>query len=403
MQEFISFEAARAFVLADAAPGPMEHVALDAVLGRTLAEPILGRDLVPPFANSGMDGYAVRAADLAALPATLQIGEDIPAGHAPRQVVAAGTCARIMTGAPMPEGADAVVPVEWTREAEGRVTIERAPSPGQFVRAAGGDVRPGDRLVEAGTRVTPPVVGLLATVGVDRVAVRRAPRVAVVTTGDELVPPGAAPGPGQIRDANGPALRAQVVDAGGAPLPPLQAPDDAAVVREVIEATRAADVLVFSGGVSVGRYDLVRAALEAAGVAWRFWRVRQRPGKPLAFGLLDGKPVFGLPGNPVSSAVCFEVYVRPLLARLLGRRERALETARLDVAVDKPAGLHHFVRGVAWTDEEGVRRVRDTGPQASNLYTSVVRADVLIHLPEALEAPGAGTLVRVQPLPWCGA
>ncbi len=408
MKHFLSVTEARRLVLG-AVPGPaaVERVPLAEALGRTLAEAVTSRDRVPPFDNAAMDGFAVRTEDFAGGTATLEVRGEVAAGGVPAEAVRQGTCLRIMTGAPVPDGADAVAPVEWTESEAGRVRINRAPTPGQHVRRAGEDVQPGDTMVEAGAVVTPPVVGMAAALGYPALGVRARPRVAVVATGDELVAAGATPGPGHLRDSNGPALAAQVVSAGGAALGPLHARDDADDARAVLEPALRADVLLVSGGVSVGDYDLVKEVLDGLGVAWHFWKVRQRPGKPLAFGTrasgTTGRTlVFGLPGNPVSSAVCFEVYVRPALAALLGRREvlRRRVPAVLAEAVPKAAGLHHIVRGVFEHGSGGVLRVRPTGAQGSGLYSSVLRADGLIHLPEALADPEAGTRVEVEPLVW---
>ncbi len=404
MREFISVEEARALVLDEVTAQPVERVPLAQAYGRTLAEPVVSRENIPPFDNAAMDGFAVRSADLTTLPASLRVVEDVRAGGMPSHSVAPGTCARIMTGAPVPEGADTVVPVEWTEAGEdaGTVRILRVPPAGGHVRRAGEDVRAGETVLGAGAVVTPPVVGLLATLGYAEVAVRVPPRVAVVATGDELVPPEATPGPGQIRNANGPALAAQARAAGAEVLPPLHARDTLEDIRGAVERALEADVLVFSGGVSVGDYDFVKQVLDEMGLTLRFWKVRQRPGKPLAFGLLGGKPVFGLPGNPVSSAVCFEQYVRPALAKMLGRVEvlRPRLRAVLAAPAKKVAGLHYFARGVAATDADGCLTVRLSGPQGSHVYTSVVRANCLVHLPEALQDPEAGTLVDVEWLNW---
>ncbi len=403
MKEFISVVEARSIILGRMPSMPSERVAWTDAVGRTLAEAIRSRDDIPPFDNSAMDGYAVRSADLQSVPVSLPIIEDIPAGTFPQKTVEPGVCSRIMTGAPFPEGADAVVPVEWTEAGEGgRVRFNRAPEPGAHVRAAGQDVRNGERVFEPGQVVTPPMIGMLTTLGYPTVEVTRRPRVAVISTGDELVDPSEALGPGKIRDSNGPALAAQVVSAGGEALPPFRAADTPESIRAHVEAALEADVLLFSGGVSVGSYDFVKQVLDEMGMELFFWKVRQRPGKPLAFGLLQGRRVFGLPGNPVSSAICFEQYVRPALAKMLGRRAllRPRHAARLDAPTPKKPGLHYFARGIASFDDEGGLRVRDTGPQASNLYSSMVKANCLFHLPEALEDPPAGTVVQVEWLDW---
>ena len=405
MQTFIAVEEAQKLVLETVFTVPEERVGLSDTLGCTLSQPLVSREMLPPFASSAMDGFAVRVADLASLPNVLRVMEDIPAGVVPQCRVEAGACARIMTGAVFPEGANAVVPVEWTRpEGVDHVRIEKAPKAGQFVRPAGQDVRAGDQVFEAGQVITPPVVGMLASLGMGEVLVRIAPGVAIITTGDELVPVDSVPGPGQIRDSNGPALTAQVVAAGGKPLGPFHARDTPESTREALEKAKGADVVVFAGGVSMGERDVVRNVLDEAGWTAIFWKVRQRPGKPLAFGLLDGKPVFGLPGNPVSSSVCFEQYVRPSLAKMLGRAESIgqISKAVLSEPIRKAAGLHHFVRGVAEEGEDGRIYVRPTGLQGSNLYSSMAKADGFIHLPEALENPPAGSEVDFERLRWSG-
>lgn len=403
MKTFIPFEEARRIELAAVGEKSAGRVPLGEAQGCTLAEAVYSHDAIPPFDNSAMDGYAVRTHDLKKDSTVLRVIEDIPAGTTPKAALCPGTCARIMTGAPIPEGADAVAPVEWTeRVGDHEVRIERAPEPGQYVRPAGEDVQDGEHVFRAGEVVTPPVVGMLATLGMAEVPVRIPPRVAVIATGDELVTPDAELAPGQIRNANGPALAAQVRAAGGVPLSPFLARDDEADIRRVVETALEADVLIFSGGVSVGDYDYVKQVLDEMGIEMQFWKVRQRPGKPLAFGTLRGKPVFGLPGNPVSSAMCFEQHVRPALAKMLGRKQivRPRHPAVLDAPTAKAAGLHHFARGVTSFDGEGRLRVRDTGPQGSNLYSSVVQANCIMHLPEEMAEATAGTRVEIEWLDW---
>lgn len=403
MQEFISVDEARIIELETVEEQSIERVPLSEAQGHTLAESIRSRDAIPPFDNSAMDGYAVRASDVEDVPVVLRVVEEIPAGAVPEKALEAGTCAQIMTGAPLPDGADAVIPVEWTeRTGDDEVRIERPAETGRYVRPAGQDVQADEQMFEAGRVVTPAVIGMLATLGVAEVAVRVPPRVAVIATGDELVPAASDLEPGQIRNANGPALAAQVRTAGAVPLSPLLARDDKADIRRAVEEALAADVLIFSGGVSVGAYDLVKQVLDEMGLELHFWKVRQRPGKPLAFGTLQGKPVFGLPGNPVSSAMCFEQHVRPALAKMLGRRPlmRPRHPAVLDAPTPKPEGLHVFARGVASFGEDGRLHVRDTGPQASNLYSSVVKANCIIHLPEGMTDPEPGTEVEIEWLDW---
>ena len=401
MRTFVSFEEARQTVLDAARPPQSEHVALGDSPGRTLAADIVSTEDIPPFDNSAMDGFAVRAADCRTAPVRLRLAGEVPAGFPMEGTVEPGACARIMTGAPIPGGTDAVVPVEQT-ETEGEfVRIDQAPSDGTNVRPRGGDVRSGERVLVSGSVVTPPSVGMLATLGVVSVPVAVRPAVAVISTGDEIVRPSETPGPGQIRNSNGPALAAQVVSAGGRVALVAHAPDDRSEIRRVVESATGADVILFSGGVSMGAYDYVRTELEDMGARWQFWKVRQRPGKPLIFGTMGNALLLGLPGNPVSSAVCFEAYARPLLARLLGREVilRPLVPARLSRGLGKSSGLYYFARGVAEETADG-RLVADTGPQGSNVYSSIVRANCLIHLPEEMVDPPAGTGVQIEPLAW---
>ncbi len=403
MQTLISFEEARAVVLATARRTDAESVPLSSSLGRTLATTVASSDAHPPFDTSAMDGYAVRVGDLAAVPAVLPIAETVHAGAVPSGPLRPGTVVGIMTGAPLPDGADAVVPVEWTtRQHDGRVEIAQAPASGQFIRPAGGALAAGSVVAEAGTVVTPATVGLLAAIGAPRVEVRRRPRVAVIATGDELVAADEPLGPGQIRDSNGPGLAAQVVAAGGEPLGPFRVRDTEAAVASVLDATEQADALVFAGGVSMGDRDLVRSTLEQRGVVWAFWKVRQRPGKPLAFGTLHGRPVLGLPGNPVSAGVCFEVYARPLLAACLGHLSPlpSTEPAILDTPISTAEGLHTFARVTAHRDGKGTLRLRPAGSQDSHVLRSLHDADGLAHLPAAWADAPAGAAVVFQPWAW---
>ncbi len=400
---FISIAEARQIILDHLLAQPVQRLPFRATLGYTLAESVVSQEAFPPFDNSAMDGFAVRIADLQTLPVILPVIEDIPAGKAPTQVVRPGTCARIMTGAPLPNGADAVAPVEWTEPAGANVRFLQAPSLGRHIRRAGADVQPDETLAEAGTVITPPLIGILAMLGYAEVAVRQPPRVAVLATGDELVDATAPLGPGQIRNSNGPALAAQIHHAGGEAVYVGVARDHTTdIQRGLQEALAEADVLVISGGVSVGDYDLVKQELDNLGLELLFWKLRQRPGKPMAFGLLGNVPVFGLPGNPVSSSVCFEQYVRPALGYMLNRtcQTRPRHPARLAETITKKSGLYYFVRGIAVFDEAGRLSVRTTGPQGSNLFSSVLLANCLIHLPEPLEHPKAGTQVEIEWLDW---
>ncbi len=403
MEVFIPVEMARATILDAAEVQGTKRVGLTEALGCTLATEIVSKDAIPPFANSAMDGYAVRVEDFDHIPATLRMNGVIPAGVVPAASVEPGTCIKIMTGAPFPEGGNAVAPIEWVeKEENGQVTFGKAPSNGQHVRPAGQDVAVGEKVFGAGQVITPPVVGMLATLGYGKVEVRVPPVAAVIATGDELVDPEEALAPGKIRNSSGSALCAQVVNAGGCVMPPLLARDNRESIEQVIEKALEADFLIFAGGVSVGDYDLVKEVLDDYGMEIYFWKVQQRPGKPLAFGKLRGKPVFGLPGNPVSSAICFDQYVRPAIAKMLGHKVllRPRHPAYLSHPTAKVKGLHFFARGIADYDDMGRLRVRDTGPQASNLYSSMVRANCLFHIPAGLEVAPAGTAVELEWLDW---
>ena len=399
LQTRISVAEARQLVLDDVEPLACEQVPRPRALGRTLRMPVCAAEDLPPFDNAAMDGFAVRCADL---PARLPVVETIFAGQWPHKVVEVNTCSAIMTGAPMPPGADAVVPVEWTtRIAPDLVQIARVPEHGMYVRHSGQDARKGAVLVSSGVVVTAFGVGMIASAGVQEVVVSQRPRVAVISTGDEVFA-GRGPLPeGKIRDINGAALTAQVTDAGGVAIGPFYARDNEySVVQTITKALEASDVLLVAGGVSVGEHDLVKDALDTLGIEMCFWRVRQRPGGPLAFGRLQGRAVFGLPGNPVSAAVCFEQYVRPLLATMLGNRQihRPRLSAILSAPTPKKKGLHFFTRGIYRYGADGRLMVRDTGPQASNLYSSLAQANCFIHLEESVASAPAGMCVFIEPL-----
>jgi molybdopterin molybdotransferase len=381
-----------------------ERVPLSAALGRILRERIIARESIPPFDNSGMDGFAVRMEDLAVVPACLRLDGDIPAGKNPQDRVKLGGCIRIMTGAKVPLGTEAVVPVEWTKEVKpGLVNINRCPKKGAYIRRAGQDVKEGASVVSRGTQITPPVVGMIAAAGYQEIKVSRTPHVAVVVTGDELhVEANGSLPPAKIRDSNGPGLTAQILDVGGLVTGPIVARDNLGSLIQALETSQSADVLVISGGVSVGTHDLVKDVLGQLGFRRCFWRVRQRPGGPMLFGRLGSQLVFGLPGNPVSAAVCFLQYVRPALLTLMGAAHTrpSFLCAKLEFPVQKPAGLYHFVRGKAVRQIDGQLVVQTTGPQASNLYSSLQHANCLIHLPEDCVDPSGGEEVKITGLPW---
>lgn len=311
----LSIEEALARVLAHVPANGSERVELLSAYGRVLAEDVHAPVELPPWPGSAMDGYAVRAADV---PGRLRVLETIPAGGVPTHAVLPGTASRIMTGAPVPDGADAVVMVEDTEARGDMVEVRVGASPGQHVRPRGSEVARGARVLSRGTTLTPGAVGVLAALGLPSVRVAARPRVAVLSTGDEVVEPGFPLGPGQIWSSNSHALCGLVLEAGGQPVHLGNVPDRPEALARAYREALQVDVVVSTGGVSVGDFDHVKEVLGGLGLAMDFWRVAMKPGKPLAFGTLGGRPVFGLPGNPVSCMVNFLQFVRPMLRRMLG-------------------------------------------------------------------------------------
>jgi molybdopterin molybdotransferase len=366
-----------------------ERVPLGASLGRVpTGEPVTAAHDVPPFANSAMDGYAVRAAD--ALARRRVVGDSRAGAPAPARVEA-GTAVRVMTGAPMPPGADSVVPIEEATQADGWLEVSRSPVPGTHVRGAGHDVASGTAVALPAAPITASVIGLLAAMGHAQVDVRRAPRVAILSTGDELVPAGMPLGAAQIHDANGPALAAAVSEAGGEALVLEPASDDQVEVeRRIREGVGAADMLVVSGGVSVGQHDHVRAVIERLGTL-DFWRIAVQPGKPLAFGRVGERPVVGLPGNPVSALVTFELFARPMLRRMLGLPGdgRARVAARTEEAIAKDPARRAYLRVRVSTHGDGYRALA-AGGQASSQLLPLATSNALLVVPEGLSATQPG-------------
>jgi molybdopterin molybdotransferase len=377
-------------VLAEVRPLGAEEVPLLEALGRAAAADIVSPERVPAFDNSAMDGFAVRAAD-AAPGAALRIVAEIPAGHVAQAAVGAGEAARIMTGAPMPEGADAVIPVERTSERDGAVVIDGPVAPGANVRRAGEDVEPGSTVCPRGAALAPAALGLLASVGIQRVSVARRPRVAVLATGSELVPAGEPVAPGQIRNSNSITAYGQVLGAGGEPILMGIARDDPAVTRELIAGALEHDVVVTSGGVSVGDYDFVKTVQDDLGVERRFWGVATKPGKPMAFGVRGDTLVFGVPGNPVAAMVSFELYIRPALLALQGRDDLWRPWVRA-VAAEPVRGTKDRMearRCVLARDGDGWR-FSTTGPQGSAILRSMAQAEGLAFVPAGHPGGEAG-------------
>jgi molybdopterin molybdotransferase len=373
----LSVEDAQAEILGRARLLPTERVDILAALGRVLAEPIHSTRRIPPWPNSSMDGYAVRASDTRPA-ATLRVIDRVIAGSLPTRTVGAGEATRIFTGAPMPSGADAVVPQEDVDAHDGVIALRVTVEAGAFVRLAGEDLREGDLVLEPGRAIGAAEIGLLATLGRTHVAVGRRPRVAVLSTGNELADLGTEPTPAQIPNSNTYSLMAQIIEAGGLPLNLGVAPDRLEVIAERITRGREADVLVTSAGVSVGELDLVREALVNAGADLHLWKVDMRPGKPITFGSLAGRPVFGLPGNPVSAMVTFELFVRPMLLTMQGRR--AISRPRIRATAVTPIVNRGTRRGylrVRLEPADGRWKARLTGDQGSGILRSMVSADGL--------------------------
>jgi molybdopterin molybdotransferase len=392
----IELEAAQQFILDAISPLPPRPIARADTNGLVLAEDIVATEPVPPFANTGMDGYAVRAADT---PGRLHVVGELPAGAAPTIPVGAGEAIRIMTGAPMPEGADAVVMVERTELDGDHVVVEGAEL-GEHVRPAGGDVDAGDLVFTRGTVLTPAHLGVLASLDVAEVVCHPRPRVCVVSTGDELVESGPL-APGQIRDSNRPMLLALLAESGFEAVDGGRVGDDEVAITEAVNrAADTCDALLTSGAVSVGDYDFVKVVLERVakerGGTYAWSQVAIKPAKPLAFAMLGSVPAFGLPGNPVSSRVSFELFARPALAGLAGRSAilpvRVLAAARSAMPRRRDGKLH--LDRVRVEVEDGRYVVERAGLQASNVLSGMAAANGLALLPDG-EGVEAGADVEV--------
>jgi molybdopterin molybdotransferase len=389
---------------------PAEDVPTPQVLGRVLAQDIVAAADIPPFANSSMDGYAVRAADVMSAapdsPVRLPVIMDIPAGVMPEQPVGALQAARIMTGAPLPDGADAVIPVEqtddqWVSDGEAPlpewVQVYRAARPGANVRPAGEDMHAGQTILRAGTVLRPQDIGVLVSLSYAQVTVFRQPRAAILSTGNELADIDEPLTPGQIRNSNSYVLAGLVTAYGSVPIRMPVVRDTQADARQrFLEAlSHQPDVIISSAGVSVGTHDVVRVVVEELG-AIELWRVSLRPGKPLAFGHVRGVPFFGLPGNPVSAMVTFDVFVRPALFQMSGRDPHAVPVVTAVVGEDiRSDGRRSYLR-VTLAEHEGEWVAHLTGTQSSGALLSMVLADGLMIVPEGVEAVSAGSRLPVR-------
>jgi molybdopterin molybdotransferase len=378
-----------------------EKVDIITSLGRVIGEDILAPRNIPPLDNSAMDGYAVRATDIKEAsrknPISLKVIEELPAGALPQMSVTKGEAVRIMTGAPIPKGADAVVMVEDTEKVGEGVRVFQGTPPGENIRRAGEDVKKDDRVISTGSVIRAAEVGMLASVGRAFVSVHQRPVVAILCTGDELVDVHEGIADHKIVSSNSYTLSAQVMECGALPLQLGIAKDDPAEIEAKLREGLRADVMLSSAGVSVGDYDLVKDILGRIGFEMDFWGVAVRPGQPLAFGTIGGKPTFGLPGNPVSSMVSFEQFVRPSLLKMMGHKNlfRPLVEAVLKEEISKKPDRRHFMRAKL-SLEENRYVVTTTGPQGSGILNSMVEANSLVIVPEEVTEIKAGEKVRVQ-------
>lgn len=399
-RRLLGYAEARERVLAAARPLPAEMAPLAEAIGRPLRDAVVARHPLPPFRNSAMDGIAVRSEDLAAAspgtPVVLAVTETVPAGRVAARALAPGEAIRIMTGAMIPDGADAVIPVEeltFDAAARGgeRVLVTRACVPGENVRDAGLDIAAGEVAVGAGRALTPHDLALLASLGVARPTVGRRPHVAIISTGDELLPPEAALTPGAIRDSNLPMLEALVTECGGRVVMAKRTGDDPAQVADLLRAALGkADVVVTIGGVSAGDFDPVKQAI-AGLTGVELWRVAMRPGQPQAFGTPEGRLFFGLPGNPASVACVFEALVRPALRKLQGfaALDRPRVPVRAAVAIESREGRTDFVR-VTLEYRDGAWQATPAGAPVSGHVSPQSRAHALLVVPEAARRIAAG-------------
>ena len=396
----LSVEEALKRILDAFAPLGLEKANILDALGRVIGEDVYAGRAIPPKDHSTMDGYALRSADTRGTspenPAVLAVIDHIPAGAVPNKRIETGQAARIMTGAPLPEGVDAVVRMEETRKEGNRVALLAEAGKGQNIRYAGEDVRIGEKVISRGEIIRPAAVGMLASLGRSFVLVHQRPLVAVVATGDELADIDEPPSPWRIVGSNSYSLAALVSECGGIPLRIGIATDRREDLFAKLRAAMRADLILSSGGVSVGDFDLVKEIMKEEGNRMDFWQVAMKPGRPLAFGALGSVPIVGLPGNPVSSMVCFEQFIRPVILKMLGHASlfRRIVRARLGEDIEKKRGLRHFIRARIRRDGEDYVVVT-TGDQG-DIRMSMVRANGLIILPEEATIVRKDTPVMVQ-------
>jgi molybdopterin molybdotransferase len=402
----LNADQALSIILDAVGPCRREKVRLEDSPGRTIAVDVVVRQPLPPVPNSSMDGYAVRAIDCVGAsrdsPKHLALVGESSAGHPMRGTVGNGAAVRIMTGGVLPRGADAVVPVEGTTgESKGRVAVIAPVHEGDHIRRTGEDVRKGETVMSRGMRIGPGQTGLLGALGYATVPVMRLPRVNILATGDEIIPVESRPSRGSIRNSTSYALAAYCREAGSLPKMKGIVRDEPRVLTRRLRSALDCDVLLLTGGVSVGKYDIVKPSLEKAGITIHFWRVNVKPGKPMVFGVFGRTLVFGLPGNPASTAVAFHQFVRPALRAMQSDPHPMPHVipALMDEDVSKSDGRRHFLRGTARCDG-GVVRVRLAGSQSSSAMSSMARANCLIVLPEDALRIGRGEHVDIEPLPF---
>ncbi len=393
----LTYDEALAQILAKVQPGAQVETSLTDALGLILAEDVISPLMLPPFANSAMDGFALRYADVQnagdTQPASLPLAGAVAAGALQVPALPPGCAMRIMTGAPLPAGADTIVPIEDAEVTIGAVSVREVQNKGQYVRAAGGDMMPGNLLVTRGSVLRPQEIAVAAALGRAALPTRARPQVAIISTGDELVEPGQPLLPGQIYNSNAYALAAQVAEAGGVVTYQAIARDTPVAVRAAFDASLGADVIITSGGVSVGEFDHVKAVFAERGQV-DFWRAAIRPGKPIAFGHWNKTLFFGLPGNPVSSLVTFELFVRPALRCMLGAPQvsRTAVQATLMQAASHEPGRRSFLRGrVTLTDGQWQAHVNTR--QGSHQLSALPRANALLVVPEDVSSVPAGASI----------
>ena len=397
----ISVEEALSRLLEPLAALPPEQISLAAGLGRVLAEDVAARRTQPPFAVSAMDGYAVRAEDLAEIPVELRIVAEVPAGAGFGGHVGAGEAARIFTGAPLPAGTDTIVIQEDTERNGDRVRVLEGVPRGRYVRREGLDFAEGEVLLRSGRRLGARDIGLLAAMNRPWLFVHRRPRIGILSTGDEIVMPGDPIGPHQIVSSNSLSLAAFVAACGGEPVSVGNAPDDPEALRRIAAATRGVDLLVTTGGASVGDPDLVREALAIDGLKLDFWQIAMRPGKPLMVGRYRGTPMVGLPGNPVSTLVCALLFLKPALDRLSGAHTEpeTRSTARLGAALPKNDRRQDYLRSRLVHAADGALEVFPFEAQDSSMMRLLSAADCLVIRPPNAPAVVAGTIVPIIRFP----